>query len=67
MPPMQTKGLVPASCPCYIFRVDCAIRKDYYAVNYANYAIFPSTILSLFSQDSEKVNHFYAALATIFS
>ena len=39
-------------------------KKGYYAVNYA---IFPSTILSFFSQDSKKVNHVYAALATIFS
>ena len=49
---------------CDIFRVDCAIRKDYYAVNYA---IFSSTILRLFYQDSEKENHFCAALTTIFS
>ena len=50
---------------CDIFRVDCTIRKDYYAVKF-NYAIFPSTILSLFHQDSEKENHFCAALTTIF-
>ena len=36
-------------------------------VNYANYVIFSSTILGLFYQDSEKENHFCAALTTIFS
>jgi len=50
---------------CDIFRVDCAIRKDYYLVIYAGYAIFSSTILSLFYQDSDTENHVCAALTTI--
>lgn len=51
---------------CDIFRVDCAIRKDYYLVIYAGYAILSSTILSLFYQDSDTENHVCAAVTTIF-
>lgn len=50
---------------CDIFRVDCAIRKDYYLVIYAGYAIFSSTILSSFYQDSDTENHVCAALTKI--
>ena len=32
------------------FEADCAIRMGYYAINYANFVIFSSAILSIFHE-----------------